>query len=131
MSIQSQFLRFGIVGTIGFITDAGVLALLLSDGVSHYFSRMISFPIAVIVTWFLNRTWTFSGTGKAQAGRQVIRYFIIQSIGALTNFLIYLGVLSVISSTVPNAVLALAIGSAAGLIMNYIGSKQFVFQSPK
>ena len=51
MPRYASFFRFCVVGTIGFITDATVLALLLENGVSHYVARILSFPVAVFVTW--------------------------------------------------------------------------------
>ncbi len=127
MPRYTSFFRFCVVGTIGFITDATVLALLLENGVSHYVARILSFPVAVFVTWWLNRIWTFSTASRTRTGRQIMRYFTIQILGAIVNLMTYMLVLLFIEKTVVNAIFALSVGSAAGLVVNYLGARRIVF----
>ena len=124
----NEFFRFCSVGAIGFLTDASVVALLLENGVSHYTARALSFPVAVFVTWWLNRIWTFRKAERSEAGRQIVSYFTVQILGAAVNFIVYLAVLVFIVPTAVNAVFALAVGSAAGLIVNYLGARNHVFR---
>ena len=59
-SLFGQTWRFLIVGTIGFIVDAGLLVLLMAAaGLGHYSAHVVSFMVAVCVTWWLNPTFTF------------------------------------------------------------------------
>ena len=59
--LPEGFPAFFVVGTIGFIVDAGVLAVLVHGyGQGNYSSRMVSFAVAVTVTWLLNRTFSFA-----------------------------------------------------------------------
>ena len=56
-----QFITFCIVGGIGFLVDAGILGLLVHGfGADPLLSRLLSFPCAMTVTWYLNRRVTFS-----------------------------------------------------------------------
>ena len=126
---RKDFFRFCVVGAIGFVTDAGMLALLLENNVSQYTARVLSFPVAVFVTWWLNRIWTFSQAGRAKTGKQIMRYFTVQCLGAAVNFMFYFALLQFIEPTAANAVFALAVGSAAALIINYLGSRFHVFRS--
>ena len=125
---RKDFLRFCVVGGIGFITDASVLAFLLGNEVSHYTARALSFPVAVLTTWWLNRIWTFSQADRSKTGKQVMRYLTVQCLGVTVNFMFYFAVLLFIEPTTANAVFALAVGSAAALIVNYIGSRIHVFR---
>ena len=127
MPRYANFFRFCAVGAIGFITDATVLAFLLENGVSHYVARILSFPVAVLVTWWLNRIWTFSTANRTRTGRQIMRYFTVQTLGALVNLMTYLVVLLFIEKTVVNAIFALSVGSATGLVVNYLGARRLVF----
>ena len=127
--LRRQILRYGIVGGLGFVVDAGLLYALATGGANLYVARTASFAVALTVTWVLNRTWTFEQRGRAGVGRSYLGYAAVQLLGALANFLIYAGVLSVLSPTPGNAVLALACGSAFGLVVNFMGAR-FVF-SPR
>ena len=124
---DSQFLRFGAVGTVGFSVDAAVLYVLISAGADAYIARALSFAVAVTATWTLNRAWTFRNA-PAQPGRnRYARYLGVQIAAALINYACYAVVLSFIPATPVNAVLALAVGSAVGLAVNFIGAKRLVF----
>jgi putative flippase GtrA len=129
MALARQMLRFGVVGTIGFSVDGGLLWVLISNGVSPYFARLFSFPVAVVTTWWLNRIWTFTQSDKARPHRQLVLYFALQIVGALTNFVVYLAVLGLLGPTRVNAILALAAGSLVGMFINFFGSRQYIFNA--
>lgn len=123
-----RFLRFCLVGCFGFAIDGGLLYLLVSYGMDPYFVRAFTFPVAVSATWYLNRHWAFairsSTPGK---GRDYRRYLMVQTVGAVGNYLVYALVLVFLSHTAPNALAALAVGSLAGLALNYTGARWWVF----
>ena len=124
--LRRQILRYGVVGGLGFMVDAGVLYALIAWGSNLYSARVVSFAAAVTVTWALNRSWTFEQRGRGGAGRSYVGYALVQVAGASVNFLIYISVLEFLSPTPDNAILALAFGSAVGLVVNFIGAR-FVF----
>lgn len=129
MVFLRELLRFGVVGTIGFLIDGGLLWGLISYGINPYLARIFSFPLAVVATWWMNRLWTFKDAAKSNLRRQINRYFGVQIAGALTNFIVYLMILSIIEPTTLNALAAFALGSIAGLAVNFAGSRKYVFQS--
>jgi putative flippase GtrA len=124
----TQFTRFLAVGAVGFAIDGGLLDLLVWSGIDPYQARAISFPPAVTVTWYLNRVWAFAVRDKA-ARRQYLRYIAVQIIGAVSNYALYAVVLLGIPHTSTGVLAAFAIGSAAGLVINFVGARKLVFVS--
>ena len=86
MTAPRKFLRFGVVGAIGFMVDGGLLWLLVSIDGNPFLARSLSFPAAVVTTCWLNRIWTFANATKSSPRRQLNLYFALQLVGALTNF---------------------------------------------
>ena len=126
-----KLLAFGIVGTIGFGIEAALLSVLISIDWSPYPARLVSFPSAVTVTWLLNRRFAFSdrqtlGSGH-ETGSQYLRYLLVQTLGALVNVSVFALVVAAEVPMAKHPVVALAIGSAAGLLVNFAGSELWVF----
>lgn len=127
MRIGGQLGRFGLVGGVGFVVDGGLLWSLSTLGWSPYAARLVSFPAAVLTTWALHRVFTFPDAAKTAVRRQVSRYFGVQILGSLVNFVVFYGVLLVINETPATALVALAIGTVFGLVVNFAGARWFVF----
>lgn len=125
--MKQQILRFGVVGGIGFLVDGGLLWLMLQAGGDFYLSRALSFPLAVLVTWQLNRHWTFDGGASARPGRQLNRYLAVQITGALSNYLVYSAYLAAVGESLTAAAIGFALGAAVGMVINFFGSRQFAF----
>ena len=124
---SAAFLKFIVVGGIGFLTEATVLSVLVSlFGVDPITARCVSFPTAVTVTWLLNRIFSFRS--RNPRGRESARYFLVQTIGAAINLSVFL----VFTMTFPvlyrHPVIPLAIGSIAALLFNFHFSNKFVFR---
>jgi putative flippase GtrA/SAM-dependent methyltransferase len=129
--VGAQFVRFAAVGAIGFVVDAGVLTLLVATfGFGVYSARAVSFSAAVFVTWLVNRRWTFA-QGAAErrvgAGAEYARYLLVQIMGALANLGVFVAVLAARPDLVRLPVVPLAVGAIAGLVVNYLGSRAWVF----
>jgi len=125
-----RFILFGFVGGIGFIIDASVLTILMkSFGVNLYLSRLISFSLASLSTWLLNRLVTFSKEtqGTDIHSTEYFKYITVQVIGALINLLIFSLLLIQFSHLESQPVIPLAIGAIFGLLFNFIGAKTWVY----
>jgi putative flippase GtrA len=124
-------LSFGIVGSVGFAVDAGILTLLSSKiGVDIYLSRLGSFTVAVFVTWLLNRRWVFKvdAPTTTRAG-EYFSYLTVQVIGALINLGIFSLSILYFSSLKTYPIVPLAFGSAGGMFFNFIGAQVWVFKA--
>lgn len=123
-----MFATFCLVGTVGFVVDAGVLTLLVNGlGWHHYAGRAVSFPFAVTATWLLNRRWTFRRTGDTRT--EYSRYFSVQAVGALINLATYAAIIEAVPRLGAVPVIPLAAGAALALAFNFLASRRFVFAS--
>ena len=128
--MTSRFLRFAIVGALGFLVDAGVLALVLHSGLAGFHAgRCLSFLAAASFTWALNRRFTFAdrAASRGNRGAQWARYVAAMSAGAAVNYAVYALVLAWAGYTALVAPLAVAAGSIAGLGVNFSAARWFVF----
>lgn len=129
MMPKLRFLRFGIVGVAGFLADYGSY-LLLSSWMPFYLARLLSFVTAVCTTWLLNRAWTFQQHPSAHAWPvELLVYFLSMSLGGLFNLGTSLLLLNFMRHIPQAALLALAAGSMAGLVSNYLLSSKIVFNT--
>lgn len=124
-SVAGSFFRFCMVGTLGFASDAGLLLLLIHmGGAGPLTARVVSITVAVTITWYLNRRWTF---GSSSPDRIVEwgRYALTNGVGAAANYAVFSAALLLVPAM--GVLLALVLGSAAGLVINYLGSRSLVF----
>lgn len=129
MTGMFRFLRFGLVGTLGFVVDAGVMQLLVSfAGVGAIEARAVSIPTAVLATWALNRTFTFGQTADDPVLRSLVRYAAVSAGGATVNFIVYSALVLASSTLAARPMVPLAFASIVALVFNYLGSKHFAFR---
>lgn len=122
-------MRFGLVGTLGFVVDAGVMQMLVSlAGAGAIEARAVSIPTAVLATWVLNRSFTFGKTGADAALPSLVRYVAVSAAGAAVNFLVYTALVLASSTLAAYPMIPLAIASIVALVFNYLGSKHFAFR---
>jgi putative flippase GtrA len=128
--IDPKFLRFGMVGTVGFIVDAAVLHTMV--GLVHldpFRGQLIAFAVAVTATWLLNRTFTFRHATAHGPVRQAALYLAVQGAGGLANFAVYAGLLTLVPALTSMLLIPLAFGAGAGLCLTFAGSKYIAFKA--
>jgi putative flippase GtrA len=130
--IDPAFIRFGLVGVAGFTVDALVLhAATGMGGLSPFVGRFVSFPVAVLATWLLNRSFTFRGPTHHTPWRQALVYAAVQGAGGIANIGAYNLALAVHPPFKHMLLIPLAFGSAAGLCLTFLGSKHIAFKPAK
>jgi putative flippase GtrA len=122
-----ELLRFAVAGVIGLLADIAVLYLALALGLGYYAGRVLSFLAAVWVTWQLNRHFTFAPTG-AGAWREFTRYLGAMVGGGLLNYLAYSAAILLLPHWPLTPALAVAVGSLAGMALNFLSAKLIVFK---
>ncbi len=143
--VDPAFIRFGVVGAVGFTVDLIFLSLIIRyagwtpvktslAGYGFVLSvqmqaRFISFPIAVAATWALNRNWTFKDASHRPLLNQILSYVTVQGAGGLANVGAYCLMLLAIPSLQTWPVIPLVVGSAVGLCLTFVGSKYWAFRA--
>ena len=126
--LAGQFLRFGVVGTGGFLVDTALLYAALAAGAGLYGGRVLSYVGAASFTFALNRAWTFRGARHAPAGRQWALFLLVNLIGFALNYGTYAILVALVPVVAAHPVLGVAAGSVAGLGGNFLASRRFVFR---
>jgi putative flippase GtrA len=122
--LGGQFLRFCLVGAVGFVVDAGVLeALVRFDLAGLYLGRVLSYLVAATATWWLNARFTFRAAGDWH------RYVAINAVGAVVNYAVYAAVLWAVPAVKALPSLAVAAGAAVALLVNFSANRALVFRA--
>ena len=125
-----RFLRFCVVGGAGFAVDAAVLvALVHGFGVDPILARVFSFSIAVVVTFELNRGWSFGAIRQQRLFTALATYLAVQGVGFLCNLAVYTAAIFTLPAPFNAPLFCLAIASLAGLVINYAGARHLVFRT--
>jgi len=120
-----QFVRFGLVGGVGFVVDFGVFNLLRAtvfapEAVHEgpIFAKLISTALAILVNWVGNRFWTFRDHRGPQLLREGVEFAVV-SVGGLliglaclwiSHYL--LGLTSTLADNISSNVIGLGLGTA-------------------
>jgi len=142
--MDPAFLRFGVVGAVGFIVDLVFLSLLVRFAgwspipvvwpilsfvlTIQMQARFVSFPIAVASTWALNRNWTFKQATTKPIHHEVASYVAVQGSGGLANVGAYCLVLYLVPALQAWPIIPLMVGSGLGLCLTFVGSKYWAFR---
>ncbi|MBF0876042.1 GtrA family protein [Gluconobacter cerevisiae] len=128
--IIDQFLRFGIVGALGFLVDWGTVSL-LRPPIGLVAATLTAYFVAATGNWCLNRFWTFrlSAADNQHMILQWLRFLLANSFGFLLNrgmvFLLY----ATVPLTLHFPALALAAGALCGMVANFNLSRRLVFRA--
>lgn len=122
-----KFLQFGCIGGVVFLFDATCFWLLIQLTGWPSLARIISVALAVTLSWALNRALTFRHQTGGSAWRELLKFAVSQLPGACINALVSMLAFTSLPVTHNNAWLSTAVGSAAGLVANFIMANFFVF----
>lgn len=126
---MKPFVLFAVAGGVGFVVDAGVL-LALAPFAGPYFGRIVSFTVAVLTTWLINRRLAFRDAASGLSMRiEFVRYFVACAGGGAVNLATYSLLVHVLDLDRIWLPAAVAAGSLAGMLVNFSLSKRFVFMA--
>ena len=124
-------LFFGLAGALGYVVDAGVLMLAAPEA-GPYVARLLSFFAAVFTTWIVNRRLTFADRhSELPLHREFLRYLVVCLGGGSVNLVVYFFIVFMFGLAGWWLLIGVAIGSLAGMGINFAFSKRYVFSAKK
>ena len=129
-----RFVKFSIVGAINFSIDFFILNLLsfitgVNKGIFVAGFSGVSFLIANINSYYLNKKWTFKNSNN---GSNYKAFLVVSILGIAINISIIYVSTTLIQQNYFSDIIWLNISKiiATGLVMffNYLGYKKFVFK---
>lgn len=128
---MKRFLRFCLVGGAAYFVDAGVLLALVSGaGFDPYAARVASFLAAATFTWVFNRRFTFEVKHEPTRG-EWLGYVALMVLGAIVNYGTYAAAITWWPLAREHLWLGVALGSIAGLGVNFLSSSRLFARSPR
>jgi putative flippase GtrA len=94
-------------------------------------ARAVSFPLAVTITWLLNRGLAFRGMGPRSRSAEYAGYIVIQVVGALANVGVFLACITTWPFLVKAPFVPLAIGAAVALLLNFTLLRRVVYRDQR
>lgn len=131
MKLRRELALFAISGLLGFVIDSAIVQGLVSlFDANPYAARLLSFLCAATATWAFNRHFTFAGKSRyANRRAELTRYLIAMAGGFILNYGAYVIVLWLLPLARDWPVIGVAVGSAAGAVLNYLTSKFWIFRA--
>lgn len=146
MRLADQLSRFLAVGVLNTGVDLAVLNVEtiltgIKDGSGYAVQKGLSFFVAVVFSYFLNKRWTFQDTSTTQRTKKFSQFFVVSIMGAVVNVSTATAVVTYVK-VLANPALNLALltdqvwvnigalaGAGAGFLWNFVGYKFLVFKA--
>lgn len=125
--IPGSAVRYALVGLVNTMVGLGVIyfAMYFLE-FSDVRANALGYLVGVIVSFLLNRQWTFRDTGPI--GPALARFLAVLLVAYCAN----LGsVLALVELAAVNRYLAQAAGVLPYVVVGYLGSRYFAFRAPE
>ncbi len=130
-TLRELFL-FGIAGTAAYLVDAIITALLVPF-LGVFAARIPAFIFSVTTTWIINRSWTFKSRKSHYSSlwKEYIHYFSLMIGGLVINYTTYIISALLLPESSYRIYLAVAFGCIAGMVINYLFSRRFIYNKSR
>lgn len=126
-----EVLSFGLVGVVGYFADV-LVTMTLAGFLGVYVARIPAFIAAATTTWVLNRKYTFKNNPSSRGLLiEYLHYLATMTLGLITNYLTYALVVGLLGGGVRIVPIAVAVGSLAGMAVNFVGAKKLIYKEKK
>lgn len=126
---KAEVFFFLVAGSAGFCADIAIVWLLTRQGVNALVAQAFAFSCAVVVTWLINRRYTFRAHARQNVFAEFIHYLGANIVGAIVTNGLYAVLVLNSAIFLARPELAVVIGAVAGLVFNFISMKWFVFRA--
>lgn len=113
-----------MVGAVGLTADVLLFTVLLMQGVPALLAGLLALIAATVLTWRLNRAFTFERSGRRQR-EEALRYGLVTAVAQSTSYAAFAVFVSTMFAALPQA--AVVVGAAAGALISYNGHRLFAF----
>jgi putative flippase GtrA len=126
-----EIAKFGVVGAINYVLDAGLFNLLLAEGLHDkpLTAKTLSTVVAATSSYFMNRHWTFRHRARRGLGREYATFILLSAValvitlGCLAFGEYALGQDSLLARNIWGNV----VGVAAAMVWRFWSFKRWVF----
>lgn len=127
-----EFMLFGLAGVFGYVADV-IVTLLLEPILGVYVGRLPAFIAAATTTWLINRNLTFRKRRSTHTSlfREYINYVSLMVFGVVVNYVVYVVAVTVLQGDSYAVLFSIALGSIAGMLVNYITSKRYIYNQSR
>jgi putative flippase GtrA len=134
-----ELAKFLVVGGTSYVVDVGVFSLLSHTVLSEKVvtAKGISVIIATILSYILNREWSFNSRGGRERHHEAMLFFVVNGIALGLNLVplavsqyvlgIQPGSYSALTVTIANFISANIIGTALGMAFRFWAYRKWVF----
>jgi putative flippase GtrA len=141
VALWQQVAKFGLVGLFTLVIDVGLFNLLRYGGVDGegvlydkpVTGKLISTAVAITVSYFANRHWTFADRARTGFAREYVLFFAISgaamliALATLWTSHYALGLTSPLADNISANVVGLVLGT----IFRFWAYRKFVFPEPE
>ena len=120
-TLSKQFFRFIVVGGLSTIIDYGIY-MLLSQHFLIELSKGISMMVASVFSYGVNKRFTFRNHERTNS-RYIVCFYAVFAINLIVNMTVN----AIAYRMTHLKTLAFILATCAGMIVNYLGQKFFVF----
>jgi putative flippase GtrA len=119
-----RLLRFPIIGGLGLAADIVLFTVIAMHGVHSLLAGFLALAGATVLTWRVNRAFTFERSGRRQR-EGAWRYAAVTAAAQSTSYAVFAVLVSTALAALPQA--AIVVGAAAGALISYNGHRLFAF----
>ena len=122
-----QFLKFGVVGTIAFCIDYGVLMLLSQAvGVDPVLSAAVSFCVSVVFNYMASMRYVFTHREDMSRGREFVIFIVLSAVGLAINEICMAVGVAVLGTSALMVTVTKLFATAVVMVWNFFSRKKWL-----
>lgn len=122
-----QFLKFGVVGTIAFCIDYGVLMLLSQVfGVDPVLSAAVSFCVSVVFNYMASMRYVFTHRADMSRSREFAVFIVLSAVGLVINEACMAAGVAVLGTSALMVTVTKLFATAVVMVWNFFSRKKWL-----
>jgi putative flippase GtrA len=124
----ARLLKFLSVGAAGFVVDFTTMCAMITFAhLAAIPARLIAFAVSIVFTYIFNRAFTFAD--RPRRGGEWMRYTLVSAVAAAVNLGAFATALQALGTHAFAPYIAMPIGVAVGLLVNFFCYNFLVFRA--